>query len=253
MTEPRVLIWDLETGGVNAFYADLGFILNFGYKWLGEEETHILRVSDYRGWFKRERDCPIDDKPLIKEALEIMSQADVLVAHYGDKFDRKFFQGRCAIHDLKPPPPTIQRDTCLLAWKYFKFRSNRLAALANHFNLDEHKYEKKRNEWPGWWLRAMAGSKTAIEEMGEYCKQDVRTTEGVYLRIRPYDQAHPRLHGPIEKCRHCGGKMEYSGYRVTLQKRYRRTRCSECGAYDKENMPIKVWFKRAVRLEAKAK
>ncbi|KKL23485.1 hypothetical protein LCGC14_2424940, partial [marine sediment metagenome] len=31
MTKPRVLIWDLETGGVNAFKADLGFILNFGY------------------------------------------------------------------------------------------------------------------------------------------------------------------------------------------------------------------------------
>jgi len=237
--KPKVLIWDLETGGVNAFYADLGFILNFGYKWQGEEETHCLRVSDYKGWFKRERDCPIDDKPLIKEALKIMAEADILVAHFGDKFDRKFLQGRCAIHNLKPPPPTIQRDTCLLSWKYFKFRSNRLAALANHFNLDQHKYQKKRNEWPGWWLRAMAGSSKAIEAMGEYCKQDVRTTEEVYLRIRPFDTAHPRLFGTLQKCRRCNGKLHYQGYRVTLNNRYHRLKCQSCGGWDKESKSIK--------------
>lgn len=238
-TQPKVLIWDLETGGVNAFYADLGFILNFGYKWLGEKETHCLKVSDYPGWFKRERDCPIDDKPLIEDALKIMAEADILVAHFGDKFDRKFFQGRCAIHNLTPPPPTIQRDTCMLSWKYFKFRSNRLAALAKHFNLKQRKYQKKSNEWPGWWLRAMAGSKRAIKAMSEYCKQDVRTTELVYLRIRPYDTAHPRLFSPTQRCKKCNGKMEYSGYRVTLNNRYHRIRCMQCGSYDKDNKSIK--------------
>jgi len=202
MPQPKVLIWDLETNGVNGLYADLGYILNFGYKWLGDPTTYVLRACDYPG-----KEWPVNDKPLIRHALKIMSEADLLVAHYGDKFDRRFFKGRCVIHGLNPPPPTIQRDTCKLAWIHFKFRSNRLAALADHLNLSEHKYAKKRSEWPGWWLRAAAGNAHAIREMGEYCKQDVRTTEAVYLRIAPYDTGHPRLHDGEWTCRSCGGGL----------------------------------------------
>ncbi|KKK57276.1 hypothetical protein LCGC14_3056080, partial [marine sediment metagenome] len=107
MANPKVLIWDLETGGVNAFKADLGFILNFGYKWLGEEKVTVLKVSNYKDWFKKTRNLPVNDKPLLTAALKIMFQADMLVAHYGDRFDRRFFQGRCAIQGLVSPPPTI--------------------------------------------------------------------------------------------------------------------------------------------------
>ncbi len=85
----------------------------------------------------------------------------------------------------------------------------------------------------------MAGSSKAIEAMGEYCKQDVRTTEEVYLRIRPYDTAHPRLFGPLQKCRKCNGKLHYQGYRVTLNNRYRRLKCDECGGWEKESKAVK--------------
>jgi len=237
--KPKILVWDLETGGVNAFYADLGFILNFGYKWVGEKTTHVLRVSDYENWFNKEREWPIDDRGLIQDALKIMSEADMLVAHFGDKFDRRFFKGRTVIHGLPPLPPTIQRDTCKLSWIHFKFRSNRLGALADHFNLDQHKYQKKRSEWPGWWLRAMAGSAKAVRAMGEYCKQDVRTTEEVYLRILPYDTQHPRLYSGKYSCKKCGSPMWNHGFRRSKERIYRRLFCSGCGSVDQLSAPEK--------------
>lgn len=237
--KPRVLIWDLETGGVNAFYADLGFVLNFGYKWLGEKETHCLRVSDYKGWFDKSRDVPVNDRPLLEHALKIMTEADLLVAHYGDKFDRRFFQGRCVIQNINPPPPTIQRDTCKISWKAFAFRSNRLASLATHLGLKEKKYQKKSNEWPGWWFRAMAGNKQAIEEMAEYCKQDVRTLEQIYLRIRQYDNTHPRLFRPRTSCKTCGGNVIFQGTRTTSENIHLRFQCTDCGRWGHDTKAFK--------------
>ena len=236
MTKPRVLIWDLETGGVNAFKADLGFILNFGYKWLGEKKVTVLKASDYKDWFEKTRPLPVNDKPLLEAALKIMFQADMLVAHYGDRFDRRFFQGRCAILDLPPPPPTIQRDTWRIARGAFAFSSNRLGNLAKTFNLTEKKQEKTAFQWPGWWLRSMAGDKTALEEMAVYCAQDVRTTEKLYLRTRVYDNMqHPRLHPNRANCKLCGGSVHYEGFRTTTERKYKRYRCVDCGRWGHES------------------
>jgi len=239
MSKPKVLIWDLETGGVNAFKANLGFILNFGYKWLGEEKTHVLRVSDYPNWFKKNRRLPVNDKPLLKEVLKIMEQADLMVAHYGDKFDRRFFQGRCVIQGLKPPPPTKQRDTWRIARTAFAFQSNRLGALAQIFNLHERKHQKSSSEWPGWWHRAMAGDETAINAMGKYCAQDVRTLEQVYLRIRQYDNPHPRIVENPNNCRLCGNSVTYQGTAMIGEYKYRRYRCTTCGKWDRERTALK--------------
>lgn len=233
----KTLIYDLETGGINAFKADLGMMLCFGYKWLGSKETTVLRVSDYKGWFKR--GIGINDKPLLQASLKIMEQADLLVAHYGDKFDRRFLQGRCVMHGLTPPPPTKQRDTWRIARTAFTFSSNRLQALALALGLSEQKYQKTREEWPGWWFGAMAGGEAVIHDMGEYCKQDVRTLEGVYLAIRKYDYPHPRMFSDRSSCKLCGGPVQYHGSIPVGQYRYRRFQCSECGTWDRETKALK--------------
>ena len=231
----KVLVWDLETGGVNAFKANLGFILNFGYKWLGESKTHVLRVSDYPDWFKKTRDLPINDKPLLRDALKIMEEADILVAHYGERFDRRFFQGRCVIHNLKPPPPIKLRDTWRIARSAFAFQSNRLGVLAQVLRLGEKKHQKTSREWPGWWFRAMAGDETAIQQMSKYCAQDVRTTEALYLRTRVYDNLnHPRLFMNRDNCGLCGASVNYHGTTMVGTHRYKRYQCTSCGRWDRE-------------------
>lgn len=235
MADQRILIWDLETGGVDAFYANLGMILTFGYKWLGEDKTHVIRVNQSQDWFNKHRDWPVNDKGLVEKALKVMERADLLVAHYGDKFDRRFFHGRCAILGL-PPPPTMtkQRDTLRIARAAFKFKSNRLGELAKILGVSEQKRVKTAREWPGWWLRAMAGDGSAIKEMAEYCAQDVKTLEQVYLRLRSYDNPHPRLFVPEAErntCGLCGGEVEHRGYTYCGIYRYRRYFCKACGKW----------------------
>ena len=230
----KVLIWDLETGGVNAFKADLGFIICFGYKWLGEKRTKVLTVNQYPKWFSK-KGGGVNDLGLLRHALAIMEKADLTVAHYGERFDRRFFQGRCVINGLLPPPPTKMRDTWRIAKTAFSFQSNRLGDLARILGLPEQKHQKTREEWPGWWHRAAAGDSTVFQEIGKYCAQDVRTTEQVYLRIRQYDEPHPRL-VPIEErvaCRLCGGEVVYRGYSYLGIYRYRRYFCKTCGRWDR--------------------
>lgn len=236
MSQPKVLLYDLETGGVNALRADLGFVLCFGYKWLGEKRVHVLKVSDYRGWFNKE--SSIDDKPILEDALGIIEEANLLVAHYGDKFDRRFLQGRCAVHNLEPPPPTKQRDTWRIAKTAFNFSSNRLGQLAKTLGLSEQKQEKNRRAWPGWWLRAMSGDIKAIDSMARYCAQDVRTLEQVYLRIRQYDNPHPRLVEDRAVCRLCEGEIQYRGWAYVGENRYRRYKCFGCGRWDRERKKL---------------
>ncbi len=224
----RVLIFDLETGGVNAFKADLGMVLCFGYKWLGEKTTRIIKVNDFPDWFKVGRG--VNDKPAIQEALKIMEEAEVLIAHYGERFDRRFFQGRCAIHDLMPPHPVKLRDTWRVARTAFAFSSNRLGNLAETFDLKYKKHQKSRDEWPGWWLRAMAGSDKDINQMAKYCMKDVQATEDLYLRIRKYDYLHTMLGMDREACRLCNGSMESRGIIRLAGGMYRKLRCKDCGA-----------------------
>src|SRR5882757_6826992 len=140
MSKPRILFFDIETGGVNALKSDLGFTLNFGYKWLGEKTVHCLTVDQYPNWFTTKGS--INDKGILKAALKIMEQADILVGHFASVFDRRFIQGRCAIHGLTPPPPTKMRDTCMVARSAFNFSSNRLENLTDVLRLPVKKYHK---------------------------------------------------------------------------------------------------------------
>jgi hypothetical protein len=238
--EPKILLLDCESGGVNALKSDLGFLLCFGYKWLGEKTTKVLTVDEFPGWFSTSKG--INDKPLLKAALKIMEEADILVGHFSSVFDRRFIQGRCAIHGLTPPPATRMRDTCMLARSAFNYSSNRLENLANVLKLPVKKYHKEcPDEWPGWWFRAMSGDKSAIHAMARYCAQDIETLEHLYLALRRYDNASPRLYEDRETCSVCGSGVQYRGIAIVGQHRYRRYQCTRpsCGRWDRERKALK--------------
>jgi hypothetical protein len=238
MPKPKILLFDIETGGVNALRSDLGFVLNFGYKWLGSKTVHCLTVDQFPGWFSTKGS--INDKGILKAALKIMEEADLLVGHFASVFDRRFLQGRCAIHGLTPPPPTKMRDTCMVARSAFNFSSNRLQNLADVLKLPVKKYHKEvPDEWPGWWFRAMSGDTAAIHAMAKYCKQDVEALEALYIALRPFDQAHIRVHEDREKCRICGGNVQYRGTCFVGENKYRRTQCQSCGKWDRLRTALK--------------
>ena len=218
-TSPRILFWDIETAGVQALKSDLGFVLMVGYKWAHEKEVKVLTI-------KRKHLKSFDDRLLLTTFSKIYTAADITVAHFGSVFDRRFFQGRLLIHGLPPIPQTVMRDTCMIARSVANFSSNRLGNLGNTLHLKNKKIDKGEG-WPGWWFRAMQGNMQAIRDMAVYCKGDVLALEELYYRIRPFDNAHPKIHTVLHTCPACGGKTEHRGYRVAKTRRYARYQCLE--------------------------
>lgn len=202
----------------------------FGFKWADEREARCLTASSRA--LRR-----FDDKALLVKASRVFAEADLVVAHYGSIFDRRFIQGRLLINGLPPIPPTKMRDTCMIARSVANFSSNRLGHLSNLLRLKSRKHNKQSgSEWPGWWFRVMQGDTAALADMAEYCKQDVLALEALYERLKPFDNAHPRLVMDRTSCGICGGEIEYRGYAYIgpAPRRYRRFFCRSCRRWDRE-------------------
>ena len=233
MTKPRILFWDIETDGVNALKADLGFCVMVGYKWQGDKDAKVLTVKkkDLRNF---------NDGPLLTAFSKIYNQADLTVAHFGSVFDRRFIQGRLLINSLPPIPFTKMRDTCMVARSVANYSSNRLGNLCVTLKLPQKKMEKGSG-WPLWWFKVMRGDMQALRDMAAYCKDDVRALEALYNRLRPFDNAHPRMFLETDRpsCGKCGGVIQYHGVAFQGNKRYRRFQCNKCGAWGRDTRSIK--------------
>jgi len=233
---PKVLIWDIETAGVQGLCADRGFVVCFGWKWLGSKHTYCATVSQYPG-----KDCH-DDSQLLKRAIEILSEADSIVAHYGAKFDRPYVEARLLRAGLSPIPNTRQVDTCLIARHKLKLSSNRLGNLAEFLQVPIKKMEK-RGGWPEWWMGALRGDKKSIKKMAVYCKQDVDCLEQIYLAMRHIIPTKYLLNRAIgEKiltCSGCGSHhIQSRGFQYSEMKLWRRYQCQQCGRWARSAKPI---------------
>lgn len=244
----KILVLDIETAGVNALNADLGFIVNFGYQIIdqnGPGEAKIIRISDYKGWWKA--GVGLNDFQIVRDIVEIMKDSDIYVAHYGKKFDIPYIRSRCLYHHVLPPPPNEVIDPCYIGWKNLKLSSMRLKNVGEFLDLVDKKQEKIDHQWPDWWHAVLAGSKEKCEEMGEYCRQDVKALTEEYLRMRSFDKQAPRLHdvmqdenGKVLNCGNCGSKKIAYSPRPTIKKRYqyRQFQCLACGFWDRESKKI---------------
>ena len=226
----RILFFDIESAGVNALKSDLGFVIVFGYKWLGDKRAHSIVID--KASLRR-----FDDRKLLVEASKLIAEADIIVGHFASVFDRRFIQGRLLIHGLPPVPPVKMRDTCMIARSVANYSSNRLKHLAKILGLQKQKLE---NGWPANWMRVMQGDARALNELAIYCRGDVEALEELYLRLLPFDNAHPRLVGDRTKCGVCGSAVEYRGFAYAQQSKYRRYVCKnrDCRRWGRETKAV---------------
>jgi len=242
----KILFWDLETSFnvVATFrlksddYIPHGNILQERYiicgawKWLGEDKVHGVSVLDNPRRYKRNMH---DDFHVVKALHKVLSKADVIVAHNGDAYDIKFFQGRALAHGLPRLPPIVSIDTLKEARRHFLFNSNRLDYLGKYLKVG-----RKMETRSGLWLDVLKGSKKAVRDMLKYNKQDVELLEAVFEKLRPYIKTPITNRGT---CTNCGSvKLRRNGSRRTLTGRYPRFVCKDCGK----------WFQGKSRVEEPA-
>lgn len=240
----RILILDIETSPNIAYVwrfwkesvgakqvLENGQILSFAAKWLNEETIYYQDVSQN------------DEKHMMKILFKLLDEADIVVAHNGDKFDLPHVQGRGLVLGLKPPAPYKTVDTRRVASYEFNFPSNSLEYLANVLKLKNRKDGHKK--FPGFelWLGVLANNPEAWAEMREYNIQDILVLEELYLIMRPYMKRHPNV-GVFEDqdsvvCPKCGSDhIHWRGYSHTNVGRYHRFQCNGCGGWGRSRTSI---------------
>lgn len=241
----KILLYDLETSYIitrekkwgiydenpiaREILADVQ-ILCFAYKWLGEDEIHVVSQDDLPGYEPGVN----NDFMVVASLWKLFGEADIVIAHNGDQFDQKKTNARLAIHDLDPPSNYFQVDTKKVAKRYFGFSSNKLSDLAIALGLDHKADAGGIKTWDG----CLEGDPKAWAHMKEYNKQDVKVLEEVYLKLRPWIANHPNIglidRGDPDSCENCGGtSLHKRGTRYTNRRRYHRLRCNTCGHWQK--------------------
>lgn len=235
--EPKVLSIDIECAGVQSLKADRGFVVVFGYKWVGKGPAKAITLLDYPG-----KDIH-DDTNLLKAALSIMEEADLVTGHFAEYFDRPYLESRLLRAGLNPLPPTRLVDTCLVAQRRLKLSSNRLGNLAEFLKVKTGKMDK-RGGWPDWWMGALRGDRKSIESLAAYCKIDVECQSQCYEAMKPIIPERYLINAAMfnnhPSCPSCGGLVQYRGFRFSMSRMFRRFQCKECGKWgnEKKSVPI---------------
>ena len=201
-------------------------LLSYAAKWLGSDE---IMYNDCRG--------TLDETFLTYELADLLDEADVVVAHNGDRFDLpKINTAILRSGEGIPPSPYRTIDTLKVAKKQFKFDSNRLEHIADHLELPRKKLAHKK--YPGFelWLECLRNNEEAWEEMKEYNINDILVLEDLYLRFRPWVKNHPNagLYTNEHKlvCPKCGGHhVQRRGYAYTNAGKYIKYQCNDCGGW----------------------
>lgn len=242
----KILVFDIETSHNLQYAFDV---------WNGvpvnniKEERNILTASWL--WLDNPKEVfgvsvtpthPRDDRRVLEALSKAISQADAVVAHYGDKFDMPYVRARLAINGMDPIPNVKQIDTCKLAKSLFKFNSNRLDYLGHVLGLG-----RKKKIPAETWIEIFEGDKPtrtrAIETMLDYNKQDVGLLKDVFdvlVRFKP--QLLAWLEALKDKdeftCNVCGSaELQRRGFAIKQRRKYQRYQCKECGSWHTADKP----------------
>lgn len=237
----KVLVFDIETAplkgyfwriwkeniGMNQLIADW-HMLTWAAKWLDDKEV-MYDSTHLHG-------DPTNDRPLLESLHQLLDDADIVVAHNGNRFDIPKVNARFLQAGLHPPSPYKRIDTLQVAKRQFAFTSNRLDAIAQYLGIGA------KHETGGFqlWEQCLAGSHAAFDKMVEYNIQDVELLEQVYKEMRPWIPNHPNI-GNLEEqthaCPKCGSKhLQKRGFSYTQVGKYQRYQCNSCGGWSRERL-----------------
>lgn len=243
-TGSKVLVLDIETAPISAYVwgiwnQNVGthqiqsdwFCLTWAAKWLFEDKVYSAKLRPNEVQKQ-------DDKRIIEGIWKLVNEADIVIAHNGEKFDMPKLNSRFIINGLNPPLPYQQIDTLKHIRRQFGFTSNKLDYVNKLLNL-----ERKKETNFDLWERCMKGNANALSEMEAYNVQDVRILEETYLQIRAWIKPHPNmglfiLDEKEHRCPNCGSNelSEQGKHYYTTANAYVLMRCNNCGASSRKRL-----------------
>ena len=258
----KILIIDIETAPLRAFVWDVWqqnvsqaqvisewFCLTWSAKWLFEKKVYSASLTGKEA-------VKQNDKRIIQGIWQLLNEADVVIAHNGDKFDLPRLNTRFIFHGIHPPLPYQSIDTLKTIRRQFAFSHNKLDFVNQILSLPR----KQKNEGQEMWNKCYIGDEKALKEMEKYNIQDVRILEETYLRLRPWIKPHPNvglfiLDEHEFRCPSCGSKdlQDEGKLYYTTVNAYDQFRCKGCGATGRKRVPALTIKQRRFLLSSSPK
>lgn len=229
-SKPKILIFDIETKPALSYHWRLfkenigldqikepGGILCVGVKWFGETQ-----ITTYSEWEHGE-------KGMLEKVHALLQECDMVVGKNSIRFDLPWLMAEFVKHKLPPVKPLTHLDLEKAIRGKFKFLSNKLDFIAQYLELGS----KLEHEGFKLWRKVMDGNEAARKKMLRYCAHDVRITDRLYKRLRPYITDHPVMRSlGSEACPTCTSKRtKKDGIRRTKCYHVQNHQCNDCGTY----------------------
>lgn len=211
-------------------------LLSFGAKWLGESTVH-----HYSEWEH-------GNDEMVAQAHRMLTEADVVVWYNGDGFDMKHLNWEFARLGMPRPKPYKTIDLLKVVRREFRPLSKKLDFVASQLGLGS----KTHHDGFGLWMRVIDGDKASQRLMERYCKQDVKLTEKLYLRLLPWLPSGvnlPLIANNDTGCPICGNpKLSSEGDTTyTAQTGYVLYSCTRCRAWVRSSLVKHRTSRRIVR------
>lgn len=221
-------LWRPESANLQMLVAPTRTICVAG-KWL--DERKVMFASEWKD----------GADAMIARVHSWLEEADVVVHFNGIRFDIPHINREIATRHLMRPSPYKHVDLKNVVQQNFNFPSSKLAYVAPALHLEE----KMETGGFGLWIDSMAGDDKARRKMEKYNKQDVRTTEQLFLELRdqgwltgklPHAALVPGSGLYLGSCPHCGSDWRQKrGYHYTPTARFPKYQCMDCHRYYKGN------------------
>lgn len=197
-------------------------------KWYGEKE--VMFSSEWGD----------GHEGFARQTWEWFNEADIIVGHNMQAFDARHIRGGWLEYGWSPPAPWKVVDTLKIARAEFNFESNTLDALCKRLgvNAKTDKYDAQIAH------AAVGGDAKAQKKLKAYNIGDIKASEGLYDRLRPYIKNHPHLsmlNGSEWGCPNCGNEnvsTNRQGEAFANVQRYAAYQCVKCGAWIRGNRKL---------------
>lgn len=200
-------------------------LMCFALRWKGEKKIHYVSRNHPGGY-----------EALVQALWTVLDEADIVIAHNGNKFDIKMANRFFVKEGLPPVSPFKSVDTLQVARSTFKFQSNSLNDLCDYLEIGE----KKKIGYADLEDDFLNNPTPKIERlMEQYNKQDIVLLEKLYERFLPFIKNHPNL-GDITQTDHICPKcaspnIEPYGSSPRRTGRVKAYRCHDCGGRCNDN------------------
>lgn len=244
--KPKILFFDVETAPSIAatferFNVNLtpghileegGWIISASWSWSNQSAINSIRVTSKEAIAR-------NDYRIVSKLVDLMNEADIVVAHNGDRFDIPVVKTRALVNGIRKLKSIKSIDTLKIA-KKLRFNSNKLDALGHYLGAGR----KVATTGISLWIKCLEGDKQSLETMVIYNKQDVQLLKDVYYEIVAFDPSGVNLglfyDDGHEHCPTCGstnlettGRTVKSGLSV-----YEELQCNDCSRISRRRTPI---------------